>query len=221
MNKYIIINDEKALSDFIDWLPELQENEKYYCSLFARKKYCDDQIRSNDKTQLKRFTSNKERLIEKIKHLEIEVGAYKLKEGEAPQESLALYITPNPRNMKKATFLMMKKCLQLIENDNSNYNIHAEALSCIQKSQSRGVVVDFDIDTKDVNFNLLKEILDKDSYDILETRGGYHLLVDPRKAPKTNWYKKITEMYPVDQTGDNMIPIPGTYQGGFTPTFLK
>ena len=71
---YQIISDETALQNFINWLPELQDNEKYYVSPFARKKYAENRAQGNDKTQLKRFTSNKERLIDKIKQLEIPVG---------------------------------------------------------------------------------------------------------------------------------------------------
>ena len=39
---YKIVENEKQLKEFIDWLPELEENEKYFVSLFARKKYCED-----------------------------------------------------------------------------------------------------------------------------------------------------------------------------------
>ena len=141
---YQIIADEEQVRAFIDWLPTLQENEKYYISLFARKKYTDDPRIKSDKAQLKRFTSSKEKLIEKIRQLEIPLGYWKLNGVEAPQNSLALYIFVNPRNMKQATEMLGKKCWDLMKG--TNFNIHAEALSCIQKSKSRTCYVDFDID---------------------------------------------------------------------------
>ena len=196
---YQIIADEKMLQEFIDWLPDLQENEKYYLSLFARKKYSDDPRMKSDKSQLKRFTSNKENLINKIRQLEIPVGLWKLKDIDAPQDSLALYISVNPRCMKKATEMMGKKCWDLMQSQ--NYNLHAEALSCIQKSKSRTCYMDFDIDDKSIKIEeewLTKEI-GENSYSIIETRGGYHLLIEPEKASifrkenhnDMNWYQKI------------------------------
>jgi hypothetical protein len=217
---YQIIKDENKLREFIKWLPELAENEKYFVSLFARKKYCEDKIKSNDKTQLKRFTSNKERLFEKIKQLECEFGSYTLRNIEAPQESLVLYINPNPRDMKKATFGLMKKCIDLLQTNGNGYNVHAEALSCIQKSKSKSHFCDFDIDTKDIDLSKLNDILPKETYDILETRGGYHLLVKTRLAPKTKWHVAIREAFEVDQVGDQLIPVCGCYQGGYVPRFI-
>ena len=226
---YQIIADENKLQEFVNWLPELRENEKYYLALFARKKYSEEHIKTHDKTQLKRFTSNKERLVDKIKQLEIPIGYWKLKESAAPQDALALYIAPNPRCMKKATEMMGKRCWDLIKSE--NYNLHAEALSCIQKSKSRTCFVDFDIDDKSVNLDkkwLLEEI-GEENYSILETRGGYHLLINPEQATNfrqqnfddKNWYQKIKQKFPVDQSGDQLIPVVGAFQGGFIPKFVK
>jgi hypothetical protein len=227
---YKIIQDEQLLLDFIQWLPDLKDNEKYYCCLFARKKYYQDLIKSNDKTQLKRFLADKKTLLNKIKQLEIVEGCWKLGDVSAPQESLVLYIMPNPRCMKKATIMMGKRCWDLL--GNYNYNILAESLSCVQKSKARTCYVHFDIDSKNVDLNKLNDILPDGSYKILETRGGYHLLVDPNlptynvdgrhnKEFWSNWYKNITNAFTVDQAGDQMMPVPGTTQGGFIPKFIN
>lgn len=217
---YKIIQDEQMLRDFITWLPDLVDNEKFYVSLFARKKYCPEIVKSSDKTQLKRFVSNKEILFDKIKQLECEIGAYKLHGTPIPQESLVIYINPNPRDMKKATFHLAKKCIDLAQTAN-NYNIHAEALSCIQRSKSKSHFCDFDIDTKDIDLRKLDSILSRDTYEILETRGGYHILVFTRLAPKTKWHQMIRDTFNVDQVGDQLIPICGCTQGGFIPKFIK
>lgn len=219
METYKIVHDNSALLQFIQWLPELNQNEKYYLSLFARKKYCPNLIKSNDKTQLKRFLATKENMYDKITQLELPVSRWKLRDMSAPQDSLVLYIHPNPRDMKKATEMMGKKCWELM--NNNNFNIHAEALSCIQKSSSTKRFVTFDIDSKEADLDFLKTL--DIEYRVIETRGGYHVLVVPNKKKiKSNWYQSITSHYTgfIDNTGDLMSPVPGTIQGGFTPKML-
>lgn len=234
MEYYKIINDKDALIEFINWLPDLKDNEQYYLSLFARKKYCQDIIKSNDKTQLKRFTSTKERMFDKIKQLELQLGDWKLKDISVPQESLVVYIMPNPRCMHKATEMLGKKCWDLYRS--KNYNLHAEAMSCIQKSKSRSIFLDFDIDTdkekllvSDISQTLNEIFPDYkvlgQPYTIIETRGGYHLLINIKVADNIrhhfslskNWYQEVRSKFDIDQISDQMIPIPGTIQGNFIP----
>lgn len=224
---YKIIKDEGLLKEFIDWLPELADNEKYYMCLFARNKYCKELTHiKSDKAQLRRFVTDKSRMFQKIKQLEVEEGWYMQKQTPVPEQALALYINPNPRDMFKATINTMVKLAKSIRDQNVAMNPHQEALSEIQKSKSRSCWVDFDIDTKDIDivseaFSHVREMFN-DDYHILETRGGYHILVNPSKVKdiyKNKWYQTLNKF--ADQTGDNMIPVPGSTQGNFIPHFIK
>ncbi len=220
---YQVITDEEKLLEFIEWLPELETNEKFYCCLFSRKKYCDSQIKSSDKAQLKRFLSDKSKLYAKIKQLEVELGAYRLKEGAAPQESLALYLNPNPRDLKKATYQGIIRFTELLMNGDKNLNPHAEIMSCTQKSIGRKIYLDFDIDNKDFDFSQLDGIINKSAMQVVQTRGGFHVLVrlsDIEGKYKKTFYNNIVKLG-VDQTGDQLLPVPGCIQGGFTPRFAN
>lgn len=226
MENYQIITDEQLLKDFIQFLPELWEGEKYYCCLFARSKYCKEiKHISSDKIQMKRFVSNKERLLNKIKQLECPIGSYTNKHGEIPQEALALYITINPRNMVKATVNTMVKLAHTIRDKNVSMNPHQEAMSEIQKAKSRTCYVDFDFDVPDAHSQAhivmqIGEYVNRDAVAFLQTRGGIHCLVDPNMVAeqfKKTFYNNIKSIPGIDQCGDLMIPVPGTYQGGHTP----
>lgn len=237
---YKVITDEALLLEFINWLPDLEENETYYLCLFSRNKYCSHVKHiSSDKSQLKRFTANKNNMFDKIKQLEIQKDCYYQVRNNTkisiPQEALVLYITINPRDMMKATFESIKHLTNCIQQNNKGFNPYQEVLSQIQKQCSRKEWIDFDIDTKEIDLSLLNTMLKPNTYRIVETRGGYHILVSPNRIKlynsialeteneiiKNTWYKQLIETFNVDQKGDNMIPVIGCYQGGFTPKFIQ
>lgn len=224
---YKIITDPDKLKEFIDWLPELQNGEGYYVCLFGRSKYNTTEIKlSAEKTQIKRFTSSKEYLYDKIKQLECEVGSYKQKHQGIPQEVLALYITPNPRSYQKAAKQSCKALLDLVLNDYNGYNPHQEVMSQIQGACSRKIYIDFDFDgvSLDETKEKIFEIINPDCLTFVETRGGFHVLIEVSKIKQEfvkTWYMNITKIDGVDCRGDNLIPCPGTFQGGFCPILHK
>jgi hypothetical protein len=224
---YKILMDEDELDRFIEWLPDLEEHETIYNALFTRKKYSvlstHPWIKA-DKNHIRRFTSNKERLKDKIKQLECPLGSYvvKGKGGEGfvvPQESLVLYCSPNARDLWKATIQGAIDLMKVVQCQGKNSNPHQEILSTIQRTASKKRIVTFDVDEK--NQNVLDRFTDVcgKAVDVVETRGGYHFLVHPKEMPKnTKWHQTLSEVS--DVTGDALLPIPGTFQGNFCPRMI-
>lgn len=224
MNYKIILNED-VLKNYIEWLPELEEHEAYYGCLFARKKYCTSiPWPGSDKSQLKRFTAKKHNLLSKIKQMECPVGSYEIKGQPIPQEALALYLHVNPRNLWKATIKSIGQLAKVIECDGRTSNPHQEVMSEIQKSLGKKKYAIFDLDKKDKGcVEIISETVDN-YCDIMETRGGYHILVHLSKAKDIrmkHWYQAISGVEGVDVTGDNMSPVPGCVQGGFMPQLIK
>lgn len=223
---YKIIQNKALLRDFIDWLPALERHETYYVSLFARNKYEQKtKVLKADKAQLKRFTTNKENLFDKLKQLEVEVGAYKAGGQIVSQETLAVYINPNPRDLIKATKQSLIKFAELITRDYNGHNPHQEVMSEIQKAYSRKIFFDLDFDNVPLESTMeeVKKFINKECLKILKTRGGFHLLIELSKLDKTyekTWYKNISSIEGCDIKGDNLIPIVGCTQGGFIPHFI-
>ncbi|MGB0907122.1 MAG: hypothetical protein ACPGVT_06490 [Maricaulaceae bacterium] len=224
---YTIIKDRSAFESFVAWLPEIDENEAYYLTLLARKKYHESAL--SDKSALKRFVAtSKSYLVQKVNQLELPKGLYLNKAGNPiHEEALALYISVNPRDLKLAQKTLLKRLVDVALDPTNLQNPAALALSEIQKSKSRGVFVDFDFDINDVEIpqtaEKIKSIIGKDAVKFLRTRGGFHALVTPKIAAQNGpkkWHQEISSLAGCDVVGDSLIPVPGSYQGGFTPYFF-
>lgn len=218
---YQIITNEIALDQFIEWLPELTQDEEFYLQLFARKKYLPiDTIKSGQNISA-RFTCKKNKIKDNIKKLEIPIGCYKSEGIEIPQECLAMYICPNPRSQERAAKALLKKLVDCITLNYNGYNIHQLAMTELHRACSRKIYMDFDFDEipKEKVLIELPKYVNIDAVRFLQTRGGFHLLVKIEKIAKefrNIWYQGIVSLGS-DIKGDDLIPIPGCYQGGFTP----
>lgn len=222
-DKYAIINDDGKLREFIDWLPDCESHEQFYVALFIRKKYCPDVSYINsDHNQCKRFVSRKDYLFDKIRQLECTLGAFKLKGKYIPQQALALYILPNPRDMYKAAFSSISQLAKNIQLQGKQVNPYHTVMTEIHRTPSTKRCVTFDIDEK--NDKILQECLEIVDHqcDATETRGGYHVHVHRDKiakiADQKGWYNALKKR--ADVTGDCMTPVVGCCQGDFTPKFV-
>lgn len=222
MEPYKILLDEARFSEFVNFLPDLEENEVFYLSLFARHKYCTSVPNLRD-NQLARFTSSKETLKEHVLRLECSYGGYKRDGIDVPQEAIALYIALNPRNIVKANKELLVELAKCFADGKADFNPLSLARTAIHHAINRKVFVDFDYDFIDPQIHLpkIKELLPDDAYKILKTRGGFHILVTLNKAPKTNWFKALSALDGCDVKGSNtLIPVPGCTQGNFCPHLI-
>lgn len=238
MKNYKIINDKNELKKFIDWLPSSSNDDKFYISLFARKKYGATEGLKADKGQLKRFVSSKKDIFSKIKKLEVELGTYMVGDLAVNNDSLVVYITPNPRNMGKASIKIAMDVLKHIYNDKIPDNPISLGYNAVQ-THGIEVFTDVDVDftplgkTKDrtelLNSILLltDEFINRNALSVVETNGGFHILIKKcmvDKAYSKKWYtgfrKMKNEDFETTMNGDNMIPVPGCNQGGYTPKLL-
>lgn len=229
---YQIVTDPIELEKFINFLPQTSGGEQYYVSLFTRKKYDTSGLLKCDKNCIKRFTAKKEHLISKLYQLECPVGAYTYDGKPVPQECLAVYITPNPRSLWKSGLQMLKRIADKVGDGNENYNPKSLALDVLQVTPARKIYFDIDIDfLEEKNFaifiSMISLFINPDCIQFVQTRGGFHALVklnEIKEQFKNTWHKGFTQITFNDvgimMNSDGLLPIPGCFQGGFTPRLL-
>ena len=223
---YQVITDEAKLDEFLGMLPDTDDDtEVYYMCLFGRHKYCPAFPNTKDSGQLARVIARKKDLKEKIQRLEVPLGSYSRDGVIAPQECLAAYIGLNPRSLPRANKALAVELVRRIADGNLNFNPISVATTEVHRAVGRKFFVDFDYDNVEPKEHLeaIQKILPENSYKILKTRGGFHLIVNLEIAQKmkSDWYKKLTNLPNCDVNGANgLTPIPGCIQGGFTPHFI-
>ena len=103
-------------------------------------------------------------MIRDFKKLEVELGSYEIDGVKINQESLVLYMTPNPRDMHKAGLKTIKELVNFVADNRTIFNPHAISLNQIQTS---GVKYFFDID---IDVYEGQELSVEDLSDLLEDK---------------------------------------------------
>jgi hypothetical protein len=214
------------LDSFINFLPDLQEDEVYYLCLFGRHKYCPSFPNTRDSGQLVRSIARKKELKEKIQRFETPIGSYSRDGVIAPQEAVCCYIGLNPRSLPRANKNLLIEFARRIADGDLNFNPISAATAEIHRATCRKFFVDFDYDGVEPcdYYDRIEAIIPKNGFKIIKTRGGFHLVVELEKVKeiKTNWYKMLSALPNCDVKGSNSLtPIPGCVQGGdFYPYFV-
>jgi len=247
-----IIHNEKEILKFFDTcLPRLGNNESYFMSLSIRRKYFTEEEKAVyslggremfDKKQI--ISKTGENYIRTIKTFEIDESCFIDKNREIiPVNKLTIYGNLRTTNSIKALREFNAKSFdRLTSNPNKMGDLSNLLLSCYQRSvgTKKFIDIDFDIpkDRIDLVRNLIEEINKRNhikngtdvNYYIVETHGGYHLLIEG-KTIKSNlkdsieYVNKIAKEklddFEIILNKNSMIPIPGTYQAGFPVRFVS
>jgi protease II len=210
-----------------------EEQIKQYVRLLI----CDGKIHQIFLAQRSKYQSDEAKLLDKITRPHLQTYTFPLKSEEQyvdkvksfmslwkDQKTMVLYSTTNERSPKKALKGFMDEVMRhaFDDQDFSKFlpeNLHSFYMaSCGHKRW-----ISIDIDDK-IQFEPVIASLNElgMTYTIVETRGGYHILIDSNiEANKKKLEFVYKQFSKIHYMGDIMCPIPGTYQGGFPVRFVN
>jgi hypothetical protein len=185
-----------------------------------------------DKNCVKRVTAKKKDIIQKIEQMEVGVGVYTYEGKPIPEETLALYISPNPRSFHLGGVATLKQLVSELAEGKIRKNPHTTALNHIQTSSENRVYFDVDVDfleSSDLeDFKVaISNFINLDCCTFIQTRGGYHVLVKLAQImPEFQkvWYQGFTNLkfggVAIMMNSDGLIPCPGIRQANFMPRLV-
>lgn len=130
----------------------------------------------------------------------------------------AFYSTTNGRSKHEAERLLLKRFMSRFVDNNQTRELDRELISAVRRASTKTKCLSFDLDDKKDLPELLEDLkLEYIQPTIIETRGGYHVLVFEKCSG--NLLKKWSRDKKV-HLGDIDCPIPGTYQADFPVKFI-
>jgi hypothetical protein len=216
----------------------------------ARRKYWPKHDNIGTTCFNRTIVKNDANFLSVVRRYEVPVGVYTTRAGKIiPDQALALYCLLNPRSMIKAWGKMQKIMAvrmesEILHGQSQDYTrMESDFKTCVHKSVAEKLYVELDIDTKDeiIVRKVIKLVRPMEEHlrCIVETRGGYHVVMDNIHISKEQksllWRTFSTDEYKfdghdvrgkpirksyVDVRSDPSPPIPGTIQGGFNVRFV-
>jgi hypothetical protein len=244
-----LIYDEDQVRRFLKILKPLEFDEVYFVSMSARNKYLslDERLEYNlgrsEMMGRKIIKSNSPDEYLRVLH-SYEHPWYGKSYVELPPKCLMCYANINASSGKKALKEFYSKTNEILfsldTNPESFENLRyldTELMNCYQRARSVKTWIDIDFDSPDREFSLrqvheFKEYLTGNSifFLIIETHSGFHVLL-LKDSIKSDFFHKVSTLdyeakrvFPnraeVLKNSNDMVPIPGTLQGGFEVKFL-
>jgi len=168
------------------WFDELNEDEVLIMIAIARKKY-NEKLKSEQ--VVFREVTWKDNWEQKFNKLKTLVHHYP---STAKPEDYSIYISYNPRSIKKGLYLLQQRLLnwqfELYKGNLSNYffhirKLHREFVSCLQKPEAKSRKWHFLIDVDDLSkLDLVRQQIDDLGLTVTaesKTKNGMHILVKP------------------------------------------
>lgn len=265
-DRYVLIGDESELRFFFDYvMPPLTKTEVFFLSLSARNKLLTDEEKERIQLGRTEMFSRKvvrkkewDRFYRTIKKMETATGSYTTKNGSnIPSHAIMCYFNVNPSDSLKAyrefNQTMNEYMFELGQcastgSDASNVLDRIKKqdrllMNCYQKNRGTRYWLDFDFDIPKEQYllnhlyELVYEVQKRNGIAyIIETQGGYHVLVSKdTKFDKNFNPKTLIEMmdraiaqeitgvnttslkdlgYEIIHNKNEMVAIPGTYHYG-------
>jgi hypothetical protein len=233
---YDFLRDEAQLQLFVDSvLPEVDTDECFLLILCARRKYLTEDEKARlvlgEAASVRReIVTERGKLLHKVKELCVPSGLYRDRNGlPIPPHAFAVYITPNPRNGKKAAVQVIAELAKRLA-EGQPLRLESLVKTQIHRAISRKLFLDLDVDPAGSDdwqaiLARARAILGETPTELVRTRNGAHLLVRTQqldKKVKRTFYLQLKELGStmeglLEIRGDALVPIPGTSQGGVTP----
>lgn len=216
------IYDEEQIKRFATLIDT--EHNLHQLFVSARPKYITDEEKIRNRHMSSRTSLNltPEEFVRLVRKYEIPVGGYDDHGKVYPDNCLVIYCTTNGRDGHRAGKKLIEDLVAGAFEGKDAYifnHLHSRVDSCLGVAKSKTKLVTIDIDEKE-QWIEVKKFLDESSVipaAVIETRGGYHVLITAEDAGKCRIHKKYGDKITI---GDTFCPVPGTIQAGWPVRFV-